>query len=69
MRNRDITTCNPSQVRYVPIFYYIEITYTFVKTEAGITTWKYHKNYRLCDTLKKSMRLFMVAQDDGRKSR
>lgn len=61
MRNRDITTCNPSQVRY--------IAYTFVKTEAGIATWKYHKNYRLCDTLKNSMRLFMVAQDDGRKSR
>lgn len=28
------------------------IPYTFVKTENGITTWKYLKNYRLFDALK-----------------
>lgn len=28
------------------------IPYTFVKTENGITTWKYKKNYRLFDALK-----------------
>lgn len=28
------------------------IKYTFVKTENGITTWKYEKNYHLFDALK-----------------
>lgn len=28
------------------------IPYTFVKTENGLTTWKYKKNYKLFDTLK-----------------
>ena len=28
------------------------IPYTFVKTENGITVWKYKKNYKLFDTLK-----------------
>lgn len=28
------------------------IPYTFIKTDNGITTWKYRKDYRLFDALK-----------------
>lgn len=47
--DKEYSTQYPTEVMYLRE---AGIKYTFVKTEHGITTWKFEKNYRLFDALK-----------------